>query len=207
MGRISEYVNNAGIYKLTCHKNNKVYIGKSINIRNRLKQHRSSKNVSLLQRAILKHGWDSFNIEILEIVEDFDKLKDNVSLLEREAYYIELFESADTTKGYNVSKFSTDRTGLICSEETKKKISIGNLGKKYSDETREKMRKPKSDETREKMRNSKLGKPSNKLGKKLSPETRGKIREANLGKKLSEETKEKMRQYHIKRRDLNKNLL
>ena len=99
MGNPSIYPNKVGIYKLTCDNNGKIYIGKSVNIKQRLNNHKhswkSSKKRWYLQNAIIKHGGESFNVEILEIVENFNKLKDNDILLEREEYYINVY---DTTK-------------------------------------------------------------------------------------------------------------
>lgn len=45
------------------------------------------------------------------------------------------------------------------SEETKRKISMGNLGKKRTPEMKEKYRQPKSDEHCEKIRQANLGRP------------------------------------------------
>lgn len=201
MSNHSKYPKEAGVYKLTCNKNGKIYIGKSINIRRRLNQHKYclSRGISkyYFQYVLLKHGWDSFDVEILEIVENFDKLIDNKSLLEREAHYIQLFDSTNSEKGYNICKFSTDVTGFPCSESTKLKIGNANRGKIPSEETREKYRqnnlgKKRSIETKNKMSKSKLGN-SNNLGKFHSEETKEKMRLAKIGRKHSEESKEKMR--------------
>ncbi len=67
-----------------------------------------------------------------------------------------------------------NRTGCILSEETRKKISEGNKGKKVSEEARKKIGR------------------GNK-GKKRTEETKEKLRQLRLGKKATEETKEKMR--------------
>jgi len=212
MERSNEYPKGAGIYKLNCEINGKVYIGKSVNIRKRISHHKNclknSKCMGYLQRAILKHGWDSFTVEILETVDNFDKQKDNDNLLERESYYIELFDSTDRDKGYNRCKFSTDRTGIYVSEETRQKLRNARLGKKMSDEHKERLRiintgKSPSEETREKRRQSMLGRKHSdetiekmrkaNTGQVVSKETREKLRQINLGKKLSEEHKEKLR--------------
>jgi len=161
MSNHSKYPNKAGIYKLTC--DGKVYIGKAINLNRRLNAHKNSGNNSkvryYIQNTIVKYGWDSFTVEILEIVEDFDKLKDNDSLLEREAHYIELFDSTNKDKGYNLCKFSTDTTGRKHSDETKERIRQYRLGKTLTEESKDKVRqsklgKPRSEETKEKIRKS-----------------------------------------------------
>jgi len=190
----SKYPTEAGIYKLTCNNNGKIYIGKSVNIRKRLSDHKSSgknsKRNCHFQNAVTKYGWNSFSVEILEIFENFDKLKDNSSLLSREEYYISLFDSTNGAIGYNKCKYSNDGTGIPLSEEHRAKIGKANLGKILSEETKEKMRqsklgkprKPVTEESKEKMRKPKCEGHGEKL------------RKANLGKILSEETKEKMRQ-------------
>lgn len=212
---MSESLKKAGIYKLTCVVNGKIYIGKSVNIHKRLIAHKhcekKSSGICHLQNAIIKYGWRSFSVELLEVIEDFDKLKDNTILLEREAYYIQLFDSVD--KGYNLCKFSTDRTGIPCSEGHKNKIRLAKLGIPHTEETKQKMRKPKSEAHKEKCRVAMLGRTHSKeskekmsranLGKKKRPfstEAKEKMRQARLGIKRgphTEETKEKMRQSSI----------
>jgi group I intron endonuclease len=195
MKTYKEYSNKAGIYKLTCTDNGKLYVGKSINIERRLKQHKASKGKCYLQNAIVKHGWDSFTIEILEVFEDFNKLKDNNTLLEIESYYISLFDSTDANKGYNRCEYSNDVTGIPLSEEHKEKLRQANLGKSFTQERIENIRQahigiPLSDKHKESIR---LG----HVGTTLSDETKRKIGEAHSGKILSEEHKEKLRQAHI----------
>ena len=62
----------------------------------------------------------------------------------------------------------------------KEKLRLANLGKKHSEETKEKLRKCNS------------GRP----GRPTSVEAREKLRLANLGKKHSEGTKEKLSESH-----------
>jgi group I intron endonuclease len=121
----------------------------------------------------MKHGWDAFKVEILEIVENFDKLKDNDWLLEREAYYIELFDSTNKDKGYNRCKYSTDKTGMVVSEATREKHRIAQTGKIVTQETRDRM-------------------SASRLGKKrfpMSEEQKKKISQSKLGRSISEEHK------------------
>jgi len=186
MGRTSKYPNEAGIYKITCKENGKIYIGKSVNLRIRLNRHSTSKDDNLIDRAIRKYGWDSLNIEILETFQNFDKVKDKFKLLNSETYYIRLYDSTNRDIGYNICEFSNDRTGQKCSDETKERMSKSRLGHKCSEKTKEKMRnRVFSEETREKMRQA-------KLGNIVSSETKEKMRNARLGYKHSESAKENM---------------
>lgn len=203
MSNHSNYPKKAGIYKLTC--NDKVYIGKAVNIYNRICGHKSCEKKLTgryhLQHAIIKYGWDAFDVEVLEVFENFDKLKDNKTLLEKESYYIKLYDSSNRDKGYNICKFSNDSTGKIVSQETREKLSRVHLGKVTSEETKEKIRqgnlgKILSEETKEKIRQTKLAHP-------MSEEAREHLRNCYLGKPRSEETKEKIRQTKLKNK-LNK---
>lgn len=215
MGNYSKYPKQAGIYKITCNVNNKVYIGKAINIRDRINNHknvkRKSKGMFYFQYALLKYGWESFSVDILEIVENFDKLRDNESLLKREAHYIELFDSTNTEKGYNRCKFSTDATGIPCSQETKIKIGNANRGRFVSAETKEKLSvshlgKIVSEETRKKMGDMSRGN-QHRLGTKHSEEVKRKMSESRVGKQHTEESKKKMRKPKVKRENLGKSFL
>ena len=69
--------------------------------------------------------------------------------------------------------------GIPRSEETKRKISLANTGKKHTEEDKKKM-------------SISILKRKSELGYINSPETRRKISLANKGKKHSEETKKKM---------------
>jgi len=196
----------AGIYKITCINNGKFYIGKSVNLYSRLNYHKSrAKKITgstYFEKAMIKHGWDSFEVEILEIFENFDKYKDNDKLLELEASLIKKFNSFDGKIGYNICQFSTDRTGHKCSDETRRKMSLSRIGKPLSEETREKLRKPRkpgSEEFKRKCRErthtieSKKKMRQAKLGKSLSEETKEKLSKCKKGKPLSDEHKENAR--------------
>lgn len=90
-----------GIYKITNDINGKIYIGQSINIEKRIKEHfwkaECQKDVSynsILHLAIRKYGKENFSWEILEecSVENID---------EKEKYYIKKFNSI-SPNGYNI---------------------------------------------------------------------------------------------------------
>lgn len=89
----------SGIYKITSLKNKKCYIGRSVNVRNRLQEHiKSAIGVGTIadQRihsVMREEGLWNFTFELVEEVE-----KDKLSA--REKYYIAFFES-DKNLGYN----------------------------------------------------------------------------------------------------------
>ena len=90
-----------GIYKIVNKINNKVYIGQSINIDKRIKEHfwksQCEKDVSYnsaLHNAIRKYGKENFEWEVIEEckIEEID---------EKERYYIQFYNSL-TPNGYNI---------------------------------------------------------------------------------------------------------
>lgn len=86
-----------GIYKISNNINNKVYIGCSVDIDKRFKEHKSyEKSINqynkTLYKAFRKYGIENFSFEILEIC-----LKEE--LAEKECFYIKKFNSY--LNGYN----------------------------------------------------------------------------------------------------------
>lgn len=95
--------------------------------------------------------------------------------------------------------------GKIRSEEAKEKYRKTSSNRKFSAETKEKIKQSKignqyrlgriaSEETKIKISESNIGKHSYNLGKKCSEETRAKISQSKKGFKISQETKEKISQ-------------
>ena len=190
----------AGIYKITNIQDGKVYIGQSIDIYSRWKCHkcelRKNKHRNThLQRAWNLYGSASFLFEIIK-----ECPEDQLDYYERK--YINEYNALDMKHGYNYD--SGGNVNKHHSEETKRKISESNKGRRYNSgfkRTEEQRRRQSeymkkhprqiSDETREKMRRSARGN-KNKLGKPVSEETRRKLSVANKGKILSSETRRKM---------------
>lgn len=87
------------IYIIKNTVNGKVYIGQTrTSVDQRWKEHlrHAQYGDQVINRAMRKYGVDKFYIETLEICD--------VSIIdEREIYYIDLFDSTNKTKGYNVS--------------------------------------------------------------------------------------------------------
>jgi group I intron endonuclease len=164
-----------GIYKITS-PSNKVYIGQSVKIEDRIKSYKNlkCKEQPKIYKSLLKYGFENHKIEIL-IECDEDELN------ELERHYQEQYDSIESGLNCIYTK-TNDRSGKS-SEETKLKISLNNkrqfLGKKHSEESRLKMS------------NSLKGNQS-RLGAILSQETKDKISNSHKGKKASIETKLKM---------------
>ena len=122
-----------GIYKIVS-PTNKIYIGQSINIKNRKESYRrgSCKNQPKVYNSINKHGWSNHKFEIIErcTIEQLN---------ERETYWKQYYISL---LGWDKALFCElyDNGGGPKSEKFKEKNKHSHLGKKHSLEVREKIR-------------------------------------------------------------------
>ena len=86
---------SVGIYKIENLVNGKIYIGQSIHIEQRWKEHCRLSNNSLISQAIQKYGKEKFSFQILKEVDDINLLN------QIEADYIRQFNSL-VPNGYNI---------------------------------------------------------------------------------------------------------
>lgn len=124
----------SGVYQIYNIVNGKRYIGSSIHIEQRFKEHirnlRANKHVNAhLQSAWNKYGEHSFVFEEVELCEPDQCLK-----VEQE--YIDYYHAADRKFGYNIDPYA-DHAGNTLSEETRKKISEKAKCRKWSKEQHE----------------------------------------------------------------------
>ena len=185
-----------GVYKITNLVNYKVYIGQSINIVNRWKDHvhalnRNDSSCTLLQRAWNKYGEENFSFEILELCAE-------EQLDEIEIKYIEIYDALNPEKGYNIEPGGNKNKHL--SDETKQRLRESHLGKHHTDEAKCKMSESRTgegngmygrrhtEEAKQKMSVARKG----KLAHPISDYQRERASQANLGKVVSEETRKKL---------------
>ena len=96
------------IYKFTNKINGKIYIGQTNDIKPRKRGHKStafnekSHNYHCaFHNAIRKYGWDNFDFEILEEIDDSFGRE---YLNEREIFFISYYQSLTSQNGYNITK-------------------------------------------------------------------------------------------------------
>lgn len=121
----------AGIYGIINKINNKIYIGKSINIYNRIKQHIILLNKeSLDENRYLINSWKKYGRENFEYIVIEYLEKDENLLKEKELYWIDYYNSTNKEFGYNL-RLDTS-TNCIVSQDTRNLQSV-NRKKRYSE--------------------------------------------------------------------------
>lgn len=118
----------SGIYSITNLINKKIYIGSAVNIHKRWRDHRSTFKLQKHHNSHLQSSWNLYGESnfLFEVVEycTVDKI------IEREKYYILLYNSKDNKFGYNVNDPEHGFLGVRHNKETKEKLSIQKLGLK-----------------------------------------------------------------------------
>ena len=163
------------IYLATNKINNKKYVGQTIrglderksdHKRQAIKQNRRSH----FHSAIRKHGFESFNFEVI------DHAETRMELSEKEIYWISKYKTTNPKFGYNNT---TGGEHYEHTELARKNISISGIGRKMPKHAIEEMRK----------RNTGKGNPF--YGKHHKQDAIEKNRIAHVGKKLTKDHIEK----------------
>jgi len=176
-----------GVYRICNRVNGHSYIGSSVNIEKRFRDHlwelrRREHDNYHLQNAFNKWGETEFRFEILEVTGD---------QVAREQFCIDVLKPE-----YNICPLATSTLGTKRSAET---------CRRYSELRRGKNTGPKSEEHRRKIGDAQRGRPfteehlvnlrtavKKRKGHPHSAETRAKMSAAQKGKPKSEEQRRKM---------------
>lgn len=169
-------IRRCGIYKIQSkRKPNRIYIGSAIYIKHRWEVHMSDlrrhkhSNIKL-QRHYDKYGESDLQFTILLGCEKED-------LLKVEQYFLDSYNPY-----FNILKIAGSSLGRKCSQEAKEKLRKAHLGVKIHNE-----------ESRKLIGSYSKGRPSKRRGMKHSSETIIKMRIAHTGKIKSVETRQKIR--------------
>ena len=136
MKKYEHFKGIAGIYIIRTTINSKVYIGSSINLYNRIKDHlkelrRNNHRNQLLQNHFNKYGMCFYFDLILEC--------DKRLLIRQEQIYLDGYQSYKREKGFNINIKATSMLGFKHTKKTKEKMSKIRKGRKFSKEARKNM--------------------------------------------------------------------
>ena len=167
----------SGIYLITNKINNHMYVGGSIDIERRFREHKRGADVDnqAIDRAILKYGKENFTYQIITELPPDWKIIGN-----HEKYWVKFYNTFKDRKHYNLDEGGGGVSGFKHSDETKKKISESCKGKTLSEETKQKIGEANK------------GENNYFYGKHHTEETKKKMSESHKGKTLSEEHKKKI---------------
>ena len=128
--------NVCGIYCIRNIINQKVYIGKSVNIRQRIWNHISNLNSKQIKsenqhfiNAWWKYGRENFEYFVLEIIDINQENIENI-FKDKELFWMDYYNSYNRDKGYNLRRDSS--TKMIVHNETRIKYSQAQF-KRYED--------------------------------------------------------------------------
>jgi len=178
------------LYKITNVLDGKVYIGQTVHIETRWKEHqwaaRQNEPSQYVHRAIKKYGIENFVFEVVATCISLD----SVNVIEQ--ILIQQYNSHDNNYGYNVAMGgrSAINAGRSLSEEHKRRIGEANTGRKATPETIKKQSdaqkgKPKSEEFKKRVSET-------QKGRVFSDETLQKMSDAQKGRPKSEAHKKSM---------------
>lgn len=147
----------AGIYLITNKKTGQKYVGGTVDIERRIKEHKNKpRKNSYVDKAIQKHGFDSFDWQVIEELPADWKI-----IGEREKYWVSFYNTFEDPENYNLTEGGEGISGWTHSEKTRKKISESRIGKyggenhprwgeKHTNEAKRKMSKNHADFSKEK---------------------------------------------------------
>jgi len=146
------------------------YVGSTMNEKTRRYSWKNHGNKSYggkkINDARVKFGIENFFYEVLEEIYDADENALQMKLDEREAFYVQQFDSSQN--GYNTSKGGTGNKGVNFSQTHRNSIGEASKGRKHTEATKKQI-------------GTKL------KGHSVSDDTRRKISEGNKGKKRTAE--------------------
>ena len=105
-----------GIYKIENLINHKIYVGQSIHIERRWKEHCQPSAKSLISAAIKEYGKENFLFQVLEECS-------REELNEKEDYYIQKFNCV-APNGYNIKQYSDGKETIFCYYDKETFLSI-----------------------------------------------------------------------------------
>lgn len=125
------FIGMKGIYKITNPKG-KVYIGESVDVERRWAQYKNGhySRQWKLGNSIKKYGWEAHKVELIEECT-------TEALSARERYWQLHYKAVDAGLNLKLTGDSVSKT--YDSEEVRKNKSLGQMGRKHTEETKRKL--------------------------------------------------------------------
>lgn len=173
-------MNKIGIYFILKKDTGQLYIGQSINIKERFRQHKKGYTDSRISRAIKKYGEDNFIFGIIEELPFNKEILDN-----REKFWIKKYKTFEDPNHYNLTPGGDFNPSLV--PEIAQRMNKSKIGKKHKEETKKKMREAKLGKKLSKEHKESIKNNSSKywLGKRFSQEHRNNISKSRIEKGTS----------------------
>lgn len=164
------------IYKITCNVNNRVYIGQTVNFKNRKNSHLYKLNHNIhgnryLQYDYNLYGKSNFEFSIIERCNKED-------LLDKETYYINLYGSKESDKTYNLM----DLKGASLDAKRYRKIIAKQIAESHPISIETRLKISKANKGRIVSLESRIKRSNTLRGREFSVETRSKISKNRKGK-------------------------
>lgn len=174
-----------GIYFIICLIDNKRYVGRSVNIKRRLREHRTSLIAQNHKNKHLQNAWNKYG-ESNFVFAPYLYCSEESAIVEEQKQLDILFLQPDKT--FNISK-----DAILGPSEAQHRTAISEAGKKrppISEETRAKLKAARARKVFTEEERAKISAASK--GRAHTEETRNKLSKAAKGRKLTEEHKKKI---------------
>ena len=199
----------SGVYAITHTASGRQYVGSSVDIAKRWRQHRTTLNCKrhrsrFLERMWHKYGADAFSFTVLEYVPDVTRL------LEREQFYLDTLKPVFNTNPQassrlgakfspeSLARLSASHKGLSLPLEQRAKIGAALKGRKQSPEmiakrTAKLRGRKRTPEQIARMTEANRAHGLKRRGRPVAPEMRERIRAKLMGQKHTPERRAKQR--------------
>lgn len=136
IGATAGYRHRSGIYAIIHRETGKLYVGSASCLKTRIGYHRSKLRHERHDNSYLQHAWNAHGEAAFDFVLIEECGRD--ALLAREGHWMAVTQCADRARGFNLDRIAQRK---MHSEETRRKIAIGNTGKLFTAERRENISK------------------------------------------------------------------
>jgi len=128
----------AGIYAIVHMESGCAYIGSSIDIRIRWRDHKYNLNLNKHRNLSLQAAWNKYGIDAFDF-RTLQQMSDNNLLVKQEQKWLDKYRQNGGV--YNTAiVVKAPRLGRKSSEETKRKIGLAHKGKRLTSEHKERLR-------------------------------------------------------------------